>query len=325
MADESGFENVAYFIGGGAEHSPELMRLIPFALSGDAEGIITPGDLKVSALDVPADRVRMAPGSAILQNRHVANAQESYLVRAPNWSYIDVPETGSASGRTDLIGVRVQDPQYEGWPDPPSEEAARNWQYVVPFRIPNVDPAIRHFDELNLGYAAYACALVTLPPSTGTVLDSYITPLRELALPHSDRFLDAQQYSGNGNIDTTSAGGFVDWPGYAPDVRVPRWATDFRMVTTLGNVRQFAQATSGRIMALLGDIGGASPTFDFEAADAGPGGRAVTIVASNGGDCRAIAGTTVKARTRGLITAGGLFVTNGTHHVFDIQFYQRTV
>lgn len=331
MADESGFENVAYFTGGGAEHSPELMRLLPYAIVGSIEGVIEPGDLTVMPLEVPGGRVRMAPGAAILLNRHVQNPRESYIVRAPEWSYIDIPPTGPAGARTDLIGVRVEDPQYDGWADPPSEDAALDWQYVMPFRIPNVDPNIRHAAELNLGYAAYACALVTLPANTGTVIDQHIFPLRNLALPRSEAPIleSAPLTNWFHAVDTVA---FKRWPVEGREVRIPRWATHMSAKIDLAGILRTEGSIGADLRARFGDfLTAANLTVEY---DAGPG--AATEARES---FFLTIGGAVPADKRGAVVElwsearrvfpesypGYLRTAPGGQIAWDIRFYQYTV
>lgn len=223
MADEIGFDPAAFSVDG-ARHNGELLRTAHYQATAGAEGITTPGDLKVHELDIPGTQIVIDSGAATILNRHTGERNESYAVTARRLSKLDVMATGSDGGRVDLVIVRVEDPEYNPWQLPAGADAA-SYQYVRPVILQNVPAGTRRFEQLGLPYAGYALARIDIPVSTGTILDDYITDLREVANPRRARFHDRYdiQYA-----PSDSAGDINVWNKY-PDVpdaqmEVPTWA-----------------------------------------------------------------------------------------------------
>lgn len=225
------WESTPWFIGGGADHAPEVARLLAHASTGGAEGIVTPGDLKVRPLDVPGTKVRVAPGACLIANRYPGGARQTYAGLNPAQHEVAVAATGSSAGRTDLVVARVLDPQYEG--DPPADPNA--FDYIRTEIIEGVPANTQTARELNLGYPAIELARIALPASTGTVTAAMITDLRRLANPRSLRRLYTIYGTGNRNVSGHGipTSGYSSWPirpDQRPTVWVPEWATHLNIV-----------------------------------------------------------------------------------------------
>lgn len=240
-----------WFVGGGAEHSPEVARLLAYAATSGAEGIVEPSSLRVSAQSVPNGTVRALPGAALIRNRYAGGTQQTYALRNATSTDVAIPATGSSGGRTDLIVARVLDPQYEG-------QAPANpltFQYARIERINGVPGGTKTAQELSLGYPAVALARVHLPPSTGTVTAGMITDLREVALP---RFMDVRRPrpSVAASTELLIAAG-VDGE-YFPNgggeqwVDIPEWATRVQISATWMSIRYEAGANFGEMWAEFG-------------------------------------------------------------------------
>lgn len=245
-------ERVPYLVGGGFEHSAEVMRVMLAAATSGAEGIMTPGDMKVSALPVPGTAVVANPGNALIRNSYSGGVGQSYATRAPQQTELPIVATGSAGGRTDLIVARIDDPTYGGGPfDPLTFEASK-------FEVVRGVPAnTRTARGLGLSYPAIALARVTLPASTGTVTAGMITDLREMAQPRKERHLFVYplvQGDGTNRIESWDADGQY-WPGVTRwRLDVPEWAQRVRILAHWGGV--FLQAggdnTWGRLWVRIG-------------------------------------------------------------------------
>ena len=228
-------ERVPYLVGGGFEHSAEVMRSALAASTSGAEGIVTPGDFKVKPLAVPGTSVVVAPGNALIRNSYQGGAAQSYAVRAPSQTEVPIVATGSAGGRTDLVVARIDDPTYAGSGfDPGTFEAAK---LEV---IRGVPAATRTAAELGLSYPAIALARIALPASTGTVTAGMITDLRVMALPRMKRLLfthnlaveETDQISGPAGDPMGEA-----WPNVFWYFDIPDWATRVRVRALMGGVR----------------------------------------------------------------------------------------
>ena len=228
-------ERVPYLVGGGFEHSAEVMRAMLAASTSGAEGIVNAGDFKVRPLAVPGTSVRVAPGNALIRNSYGGGQAQTYACRAGSETEVPIEATGSAGSRTDLIVARIDDPTYQGGAfDPLTFEAAR---LEV---IQGVPASTKTVAELGLSYPAIALARVKLPASTGTVTAAMITDLRSVALPRIQRHLFTHNLS---NEETDAINPPVGdemgeaWPNVFWNFTIPDWATRVRVRAILGGVR----------------------------------------------------------------------------------------
>ncbi|MGO2819422.1 MAG: hypothetical protein ACTIA5_01385 [Brachybacterium tyrofermentans] len=228
-------ERVPYLVGGGFEHSAEVMRSMLAASTSGAEGIITPGDFKVTPLPVPGTAVALAPGNGLLRNSYVGGGAQSYAVRAPSQTEVPIQATGSSGWRNDLIVARVDDPTYQGGAfDPVTFEAAR---FEVIRGVASDQATIA---GLGLTYPAIPLARLNVPPSTGTITANMITDLRKVALPRVERHLFTHGLSNEetDDINPTPGDGMGEaWPNVFWNFQIPDWATRVRVRAILGGVR----------------------------------------------------------------------------------------
>lgn len=229
------WDSVPWFVGGGAEHSPEVARLLAYAATGGAEGIVTAEGLKVSPLAVPGGGVRVDPGAALIRNRAAGGDLQTYVARNPTTDTVTIAATGSGSGRTDLIVAQIEDPFMAGepWQEPTDPKVG---PYVYTRVISNVPAGTKRLQDVSgyEGRSAITLARVTLPASTSTVTAGMITDLRPLARPRTERkmttvFPTGAKTAGN-KLPTTS---YAPWPltsAQRPAVQVPEWATRIDIV-----------------------------------------------------------------------------------------------
>jgi hypothetical protein len=232
------FDSTPWFVGGGAQHSPEVARGLAYAGTRGAEGVAGVSDLKVQAQSVANGTVRVITGGALLLNRYAGGSGQTYSLRNATATDVPVNPTGSGGGRTDLVIARVLDPQYEG--APPADPT--NFQYARPAIIQGVPAGIKSVKELGLAYPAIALAKIALPASTATVTAAMITDLRRVAQPRRERAMVTVFPTGNWNNNTAQeipAGSYASWPITAaqrPLVYVPEWATRVDIVAHLSGV-----------------------------------------------------------------------------------------
>ncbi|OMH30659.1 hypothetical protein [Tersicoccus sp. Bi-70] len=231
-------DSTPWFVGGGAQHSPEVARLLAFATSRGSEGIVGVGDLMVEAQPIPNGTVRVRPGSCLLLNRYAGGGQQTYVLRNPTSTDVPVVATGSGGGRTDLVIARVLDPQYEG--SAPANPVT--FSYARLQIIQGVPAGTKTAKELGLGYPAVALARITIPASTGTITPGMITDLRRVANPRRERAMVTVFPTGNFRAGTAQAmptGAYTSWPitpDQRPVVAVPEWATRLDIVAHLSGV-----------------------------------------------------------------------------------------
>lgn len=220
MANTNGFDPVAFSIDGG-RHRAELLRVLPYAYAGGVEGRVSGTDCKVHQLTTPAGQVAIDAGAAIVRNRSANAINQSYVASARSQSVLDVAPTGAAA-RSDLLVIRVKDPQYSPWSLPNGADAA-TYQYVEPFIIQNVAATTKTAKELNLGYSAVELARIDIPANTTNILDSMIKPLGQVARAQRESDVFTLNNSATYTLNTA---GLIDWPlDLKKNVDIPLWAT----------------------------------------------------------------------------------------------------
>lgn len=220
-----------FFVGGGAEHSPEVVRQFIYDSTGGAEGVSGPGALKVLPMAAATSRVRVQPGGFLLNNRYPGGSGQSYDGRNATETEVEVPNTGSGGGRVDMLVARVLDPQYEG--QPPADP--NNFDYSRLQLIQGVSPTVETAAELNLNYPAVELARITQPLNNTAVTAAMVKDLRKLARPQSVRRQIVIQPKADHNIPTS----YSSWPitaGERPQVFVPRWATHLTLKADYGGI-----------------------------------------------------------------------------------------
>ncbi|GHJ34370.1 hypothetical protein TPA0910_88030 [Streptomyces hygroscopicus subsp. sporocinereus] len=96
----------------GATHTAQQFRMMIRDLSRANEGITEGDHLKVTALSTPGGGVQIADGSAVIIGR-VSPVQGSYSAYNIGVdTSVTISPTGG-TGRSDMIVLRVEDPEYE--------------------------------------------------------------------------------------------------------------------------------------------------------------------------------------------------------------------
>ena len=168
------FEPHPWFIGlEGVEHSAEVARMLAWSATGGASGIITSGDLKVSAQSVPSDSVRIAPGGFVVESKYAGASQQSYVERVPTSTTLEVPATGSSGGATRYVVARVTDPDYPGGGTVPS--VPNDGVYAAPYLV----------SSLSSSRTEIVLAKITQPANTAAITNAMITDLRVVANPRT--------------------------------------------------------------------------------------------------------------------------------------------
>jgi hypothetical protein len=324
------WDSVPWFVGGGAEHSPEVARLLAFAAIGGAEGIVEPGDLKVLPLDVPSGSVRVVIGAALIRNRATGGAQQTYVARNPTEDVVSISETGSSGGRSDLIVAQIEDPNMAGepWQDPTDPKVG---PYVFTRVIPNVPAGTTRLQDVPgyEGRSAITLARVDLPASTGTVTAALITDLRKLARPRSERqVVKGTLTDKTVTLSTSSWQAFPEKP--ITGLVIPTWATHavIRIDTTIRFV------SGDGYFNLQSYLGTGAPITSGLFADAiidstsgGGSYRQPLVIPSDGvwAIPSSLRGKTVQLVTRVQGRANGGKIATGTtdYYFADVSFMER--
>lgn len=296
----------------GATHPAEQFRMLVRDLAAGSEGITEGDDLKVTQRSTPGGGVTVADGSGVVKGR-VNAFQGHYAICNQGSENVDIAATGGTP-RSDMLIVRVEDPQYEGILNPETQNI--NYFQI----IPNVSSSATAIPD---GRTGIPLARIDIPASTSTITDAMITDLRKVANPRKSRFMDTQSPSGmsSGIGASTAPAYFSTAAGLS--IPVPDWATkaivkiDVSPIRyDLGNFWGYLSATFG------GSLVVESTTLDD---NQGTGVRRIpAIIADTLTIPSAYRGTSQLLRVRAAAADTGqaarIYVDSGTTIVYDVQF-----
>lgn len=325
MADVNGFDPVPLAVDGGRIDGAALRRLA-YAASSGSEGIVSVGDLKVHELPLaPGGQVVIDSGAVVYRNRSAGVRNESYMASASQESRLDVAPNLTSSPRSDLVVIRVEDPQFPGWSAPPAVDAP-TYQYSRPVIIPNVPAATKRFSQLQLQtpYSAYAAARIDIPAETSTITDDMIVDLRKMAQPRRQREHDRLD-GPIGQIDHADLRRLWNWIS----IDVPDWASAAIIRADLQNVQIRNSAFAGLLSAAIGpDAGPRARTRDTYINEQVFGSQRVSYVASDHVTIPAsLRGTTQDFYMLGqrIGGAGILLAESDCQLIFDVEFIESAV
>jgi hypothetical protein len=323
----NGMEGVPWMISG-ADHSADIARVLAYAATSGVSGVINPNDLKVVPSGTANMQVHMGVGALAAVNRSGVQS-ESYIGRAVAVSDLDIATTGS-SGRSDLVVVRIKDPQFPPWQTLYAEgsEGAISGPFAFPEIIPGVPANTVRAEQLNLPQSFYAAARLDLPPNTTAGITSdMIKDLRSLVAPHYLPVNALQQGptpAADVNVGDTA---WKNWPSNAIDVPVPIWATHADIEIVLNGVLSNASANMNTRIA-FGSLQGPSVPYDVNLTFTG--GDAVVHQHSTQAsfDVTPFAGTTQTLRLNAQRTfatesTGNIEINSSQQVKFRVEFFQR--
>ncbi|RSN55611.1 hypothetical protein DMH12_15450 [Streptomyces sp. WAC 04229] len=297
----------------GATHSAQQFRMMIRDLANGAEGITQGDDLKVAQRTTPGGGVLIGDGSGVIRGR--ANTFQGHY-SVCNVGTVDVPiaATGSGSGRSDMLIIRVEDPEYEGSLNPETD------QIVYPQVISNVSSSATAIPDSRTGIPL---ARIDIPANTSTITNAMITDLRKVANPRRQRYLATQspasQSTGIGA--STSYSYFSTAAGW--NIAIPDWATKAIVRVDISPMRYALGNFWGQLSATFGASLATQTTLLDD--DQGTGVRRISAtVADTLTIPTAYRGTTqlLRARASAFSTgqAGRIYVDQGTTLIADVQF-----
>ncbi|MEU7158499.1 hypothetical protein [Streptomyces chrestomyceticus] len=299
----------------GAMHSAQTFRMMIRDLSRGGEGITEAADLKVTPLPVPGSGVQIADGSAVIRGQ--ANAwQGSYTAYNIGTATVPIAPTG-ATPRSDLIVLRITDPEYEGGLDPAKD--AINTFDVIP-NVPTTATAPPP------GVTGIALARLDIPASTATITAGMICDLRNVANPRRERSLRTA-YPRTLTKAWQDDDKWHTWPPEAQwKIAVPPWATKAIIVLTLAGLRLDFDDVFGVVRLVLGNRPGEGTAIDD---DQGKGVRRTTAVVADTLTVPAeYRGTTQRLYLEAQMSSGekgDLSADEGTSIVCDVEFTEGPV
>lgn len=262
------WDSVPWLIGGGAEHSPEVARLLAYAATAGSEGIVEPGDLKVSALTVPGASVNVSPGAALIRNRASGGAQQTYVARNPTRDTAAVASTGS-SKRSDLIVAQIEDPYLAGepWQDPANPKVG---PYVFTRVIPNVPAGTTRLQDVAAyaGRSAVTLARVDIPANTAAITNAMIVDLRDVAQPKNrEEAWVTNGPAGYGNVFETQDGVWKTLATLTTTATIPEWATRALVRSSVSGLGVFGGEWRGHARVTITTSAGSVSTREFAIAE----------------------------------------------------------
>ena len=262
----------AYAVDGGRVPA-QMLRMMAWAATGGGNGIVRPGDLKVTALATPGGSVNIGAGGALAVTRYSgASGAQTYAAYNDATAALAIPATGSGAGRTDYIILRVDDWHFDGSQAPADPLAALYCSFQRVSALPTTYPYV-------------PLAKITIPASTGTITNAMITDLRVMARPRRQRVLLATPTiaSGTETLSSTSREYFPNQGGQKL-VDIPDWATRVAIRADWIQVVMAAGNVQGAVWVGFGDWDGTkfeveTQTFGFDNVQAANASRATVTAA----------------------------------------------
>ncbi|MDX3241714.1 hypothetical protein [Streptomyces sp. ME18-1-4] len=293
----------------GGTHPARAFRMMIRDLASGNSGVTEGKDLKVRDWATPGAGVRVGDGSAVVGG--AAWGQGSYTQYNVGDAIVPIAPTGS-SARSDLICLRVEDPDYEGNRNPAADE-------IGYFHV--VSGVSATTKTVPSGMTAIPLARLDLPANTATVTSAMVVDLRQIANPRRDRrlytafpaTLSELKYQDNKwHAWPTSA----SWP-----VPIPAWAASAKAVVTIAGLRMARADVFASMHTKLGTDLGDNTAIDD---DQGSGTRRQTIVvADNITISAAQRGTTQTLSLETYMSkseTGDLGVDGSTAIIADVEF-----
>lgn len=243
-------------VSGTPQTPAEAARVVAYQALGGGEGPAAAGDCAVVPLDVPGGAVNIRPGTVGILNRFPGGSGQAYVARNVGSDQVNITATGSGGGRTDLIAVIIEDPQYAGQPTPADGATG---PYVRTAVYEGVGANVTKLSDVDANQSGYALARVTLPASTGTVQASHITDLRSLPNPRTRQETKILNIGNQADV-VEQAGAYERFPQQAGwTVRVPSWAVRVHLELYVSGIRVKNDADAagdwkGKARAKLGSV-----------------------------------------------------------------------
>ena len=229
------------FVVTGGSHTAQQFRQMIQDLAQGNQGVTAGPDLKVSALSTPGGGVQIADGSAVINGVYAAGQGAYNVYNIGVDTSVQIPPA-SGTPRSDMVVLRVQDPDYEGNKTP---DKAASFEVV-----PNVSSTAT---SVPSGYSAIPLARIDIPASTGTITNSMIKDLRRVANPRKERTL-YPYYAQDPRVEIS--GNSAVWQTFPnvtmASIPIPSWAATAKVVFTICGVRMAEGNVWGNFRFLLG-------------------------------------------------------------------------
>ncbi|MEV6165678.1 hypothetical protein AB0L71_27960 [Streptomyces sp. NPDC052052] len=226
----------------GATHSAQQFRMMVRDLVSGAEGITQGTDLKVTQLSTPGASVQVGDGSGVVRGR-VNAFQGTYSVCNIGAATVPIAATGG-SARSDMVILRVEDPEYEGTLNPVVDQI--NYFQV----ISNVSSSATTIPD---GRTGIPLARIDIPASTSTITTAMIKDIRQIATPRRDRRQWIQSPTTTSTGINNSNGTYTYFSTAAGwNIPIPDWATQAVISVDIAQLKYSVAAFIGSLRATFG-------------------------------------------------------------------------
>ncbi|WP_405613309.1 hypothetical protein [Streptomyces sp. NBC_00076] len=234
----------------GGTHPARAFRMMIRDLASGNSGVTEGNDLKVREWATPGAGVRVGDGSAVVGG--AAWGQGSYTQYNVGDAIVPIAPTGS-SARSDLICLRVEDPEYEGNRNPAADD-------IGYFHV--VSGVSASTKTVPSGMTAIPLARLNLPANTATITNAMITDLRQIANPRRDRKLYTAYPSALSELKYQD-NKWRNWPAAASwAVPIPAWAVSAKVVVTIAGLRMARANVFATMQTKLGSDLGENTVID---------------------------------------------------------------
>ncbi|MFE9461720.1 hypothetical protein [Streptomyces californicus] len=297
----------------GATHSAQQFRMMVRDLVSGAEGITQGTDLKVTQLSTPGASVQVGDGSGVVRGR-VSAFQGTYSVCNIGSATVGISSTGG-SPRSDMLILRVEDPEYEGSLNPAVDQI--NYFQI----ISNVSSSATTIPD---GRTGIPLARIDIPASTSTITNAMIKDLRQIANPRRERRQWIQSPSGTSTSISNSNGTYANFStAIGWSIPIPTWASTAVISVDIAQLKYSVAQFIGALRATFGASLTLQPVIldDNQTAIR----RATVFVADTLTIPDAYRGTTQTLRAQATGTTGNtgtVAVDSSTTLKADVEFFE---
>lgn len=311
-----------WVISGVTEVPLDVARVMAYAATGGAEGVIGAADLEVRQLATAGGSIRVLGGAFVALNRYASGSSQSYIGYNVGEATVAVsPNTGSTT-RYDLVYAHITDPGQSGGGSTAAPVETRIIQSGVTVNTTQLNQVAGYANT-----AGYALARLAIPANTSAITQAMITDLRGVA--QARRQTEVLVTNLTGATSNQASGTWNLFPNQATwDVTIPSWATRMSVVAQVQGIE--ITGTSGQGFAGKFRVKAASqlsPETEFNLAiTSGTKDTAGTLVAGDLPVTKATRGTSQVFRLEAIKSSGAaeLKANAGTVIVLQVTFYVAT-
>lgn len=225
-------DSAVWAANGEHEMSAERARELAWIATGGQTGVVGPGSLRVRATATPGGSVEILPGGFAIQANpggsvgYATAPWQSYMRALYQTLTVPITATGSSGGRTDVVGIVIDDPQYEGTSESVDWQNHEFYRVHVVENAPSGASRPEHFSSLSRPFLPLA--RIVIPANTGTITNAMITDLRFLAVKRTEQENFVQAVTTTRNLTLANNSSFTELQQFA-DIFVPQWATHMKL------------------------------------------------------------------------------------------------